>query len=106
MNTKALRFRPQDDMSIAIMKERLKTGKTYSCQPFQGRSDWYPVGYGVNKKTIAKQFQNLHYLACHSPDPISKKWKSAYNVFYKKHFGTWNGASVRYLNKWSCHDWM
>ena len=104
--TQTLRFRPQGDMKLTVMKERLKTGKTYSCQSYQTRSDWFPVGYGLNKKTIAKQFQKLHYLACHSPERITKKWHSAYNEFQKKHFGTWNGASMRYLNKWSCHDWL
>lgn len=104
--TQTLRFRPQGDMKLAVMKERLKTGTTYSYQSFQSRIDWFPVGYRLNKKTIAKQFQKLHYLACHSPEPIMKKWAAVYKVFSNKHFGTWNGASMRYLNKWSCHDWL
>lgn len=104
--TRTFRFRPQGDMRVAIMKERLKTGKTYSCQSYQARVDWYPVGYKLNKKTISKQFQKLHYLACHSPEPITKQWAKVYDTFQKKRFGTWNGASMRYLNKWSCHSWL
>lgn len=27
----------------------------------------------------------LHYLACHAPHPIMKKWRSAWNKFFKRY---------------------
>jgi hypothetical protein len=47
----------------------------------------------------------LHYLACHSPEKIQKRWLTVYNNFHTRHFGTRNG-SMRYLNEWSCHSWL
>ena len=102
------KFRPSSAITTRyIMRERRKHGvclgsHSYGCQ---GRVEWYPVGFKLNHKTIFKQFGKLHYLACHSPEPITKKWHKAYDNFYKKHFGSYK-ASVRYLNKWSCHAWL
>jgi hypothetical protein len=89
----------------SIMRERRKHGALLGSYNWQSRVEWYPSGYKLNKKTIAKQFGKLHYLACHSPEPITKKWRKAYDNFYKKHFGSFK-ASVQYLNKWSCHNWL
>lgn len=99
------KFRPQDIGKTYIMKERLKCGRTDNYN-WQTRIEWFPVGYKLNKKTISKQFGKLHYLACHAPEPIQKRWSNAYKVFYKKHFGAVKGVSMRYLNKWSAHSWM
>lgn len=99
------RFRPQDMSKPYVMKQRLKYGRSDSYN-WQTRIEWYPVGFKVNNKTIFKQFGRLHYLACHSPENIQKKWQSAYNVFMKKHFGDSEKASIRYLNEWSCHNWL
>ena len=99
------KFRPQDIGKTCVMKERLKYGRTDNYN-WQTRIEWYPVGYKTNKKTISKQFGKLHYLACHAPEPIQKRWGNAYKVFYKKHFGADKGASMRYLNKYSCHSWL
>jgi len=97
------KFRPQNISKRYIIKERLLTGHVESYN-WQSRIEWYPVGYRLNKKTISKQFSRLHYLACHAPESVNKRWKKPYDNFYKKHFGT--KASVRYLNQWSCHSWM
>jgi hypothetical protein len=105
MNKTPNRFRPSSSMSTrSIMLGRRKYGRTDSYN-WQSRVEWYPAGFKLNRKTIFKQFGNLHYLACHSPEPVAKKWQKAYNNYYKKHFGSF-GASVRYLNKWSCHSWL
>jgi len=105
MNNISNRFRPSSSMTTKyLMLKRRKYGRTDNYN-WQSRVEWYPVGFKLNRKTIFKQFGNLHYLACHSPEPIQKKWQAAYNVLHTKHFGTFNG-SMRYLNKWSCHAWL
>jgi hypothetical protein len=87
------------------MRERLKGQKGRFMYNWQSRVMWRPVGYKLNKLTLSRQFNILHYLACHAPIPIQKKWKNAYSVFHDKHFGS-DKASMRYLNKWSCHNWL
>lgn len=99
------KFRPQQTNLRWKLKENRKYRGTFS-NNWQTRIDWFPAGYGVNKKTIAKQFRVLHYLACHAPEPIAKKWKSAYNQFMKKHFGDAGKASMRFLNTHTCHNWL
>lgn len=98
------KFRPQDLSKIYTIRERLKYGRTDNYN-WQTRVKWYPAGWGFNKKVIGDMHSKLHYLACHSPKPIQKRWDKAYKVFYKKHFGT-HLASMRYLNNYSCHAWL
>ena len=98
------KFRPQDLPKSYTIKQRLKYGRTDNYN-WQTRIKWYPAGWGFNKKVIGDMHGKLHYLACHAPKPIQKRWAKAYNIFYKKHFGTQH-ASVRYLNNWSCHSWL
>jgi hypothetical protein len=105
MNKIPNRFRPSSSMDTrTIMKMRRVYGRTDNYN-WRIRVEWYPAGFKLNRKTIFKQFGKLHYLACHSPEPIAKKWHKIYNNFHTKHFGTFKG-SVRYLNKWSCHSWL
>lgn len=100
------KFRPSSSMDTrSIMRERRKYGRTDNYN-WQSRVEWYPAGYKLNRKTIVKQFGRLHYLACHAPDKTTAKWQKAYNNFHTKHFGAFKGASMRYLNKWSCHSWL
>jgi len=101
-----VKFRPQGNMQVFIMKARVRTGCNNHYQPWQTRIEWFPVGYKINKKTISRQFGKLHYLACHSPKPIAKKWQLAYNLFMDKHFATKGKASIRFLNKHTCHSWL
>ena len=99
------KFRPSSSMTTkSVMRERRKYGHIDNYN-WQSRIEWYPVGFKLNRKTIFKQFGKLHYLACHSPKPIAKKWQKTYDNFFKKHFGSYK-ASVRYLNKWSCRAWL
>ena len=101
----ANKFRPSSGMDTrTIMKMRRVHGRTDNYN-WQSRVEWYPAGYGINKKTIFKQFGRLHYLARHSPERVQQQWQKVYNNFHTKHFGTFKG-SVRYLNQWSCHAWL
>jgi hypothetical protein len=105
MNTLPNKFRPSSSMDTrTIMKMRRVHGRTDNYN-WRIRIEWYPAGYRLNKRTIFRQFGRLHYLACHAPEPVTRKWQRAYNNFHTKHFGTFKG-SVRYLNKWSCHSWL
>ena len=97
------KFRPQDLPKSFVVKQRLQQGRAENYN-WQARVKWYPAGWGFNKRVIGDQFSRLHYLARHAPAPVQKKWSQAYDVFYKKHFGV--GASMRYLNTWSCHAWL
>lgn len=106
MNKIPNKFRPSSAMTTqSIMRERRRYGATLGNYNWQSRAEWYPAGYGLNKRTIARQFGRLHYLACHSPEPVQRQWRQAYNVFHIKHFGTFKGT-MRYLNQWSCHAWL
>ena len=98
------RFRPQDIPKSFVIKDRLKYGRVENYN-WQTRVKWYPAGWNFNKKILGDMHSKLHYLACHAPKPIQQKYAKAYNVFYKRHFGSVN-ASMRYLNTWSCHSWM
>lgn len=73
---------------------------------FPTRVKWYPAGWGFNKHVLGNIHSRLHYLACHAPEPIQKKWRATYAVFMDKHFGNAGRASMRYLNNWSCHSWL
>jgi hypothetical protein len=101
------KFRPQDISKRYTISLRLKGyDRTFTSHNWQSRTEWYPVGYKLNKRTISKQFGRLHYLACHAPTPIQRKWRVTYNNFHTKHFGAVKGASMRYLNTWSAHSWL
>lgn len=99
------RFRPQDLLKSYVMKQRLKHGRTDNFN-WRIHAEWYPVGWGINKRRLAKQFQKLHYLACHAPKPIQKQWKKAYTLFMNKHFANNGKASIRYINTRTCHSWL
>jgi hypothetical protein len=99
------RFRPQDLPKSYVMKQRLKEGHSDNYN-WQSRIEWFPVGCGLNKRRLSKQFQRLHYLACHAPEPIQKQWEKAYNLFMKKHFAIAGKASMRFLNNHTCHSWL
>lgn len=99
------KFRPQDIGKSYVMKQRLKYGRTDNYN-WQTRIEWYPVGYSINKRTIAKQFQKLHYLACHAPKPVTMKYKLAYNQFENKYLASKGNASMRFLNTWTAHSWL
>ncbi len=99
------KFRPQEINKRHTFRLRLKGyGNEWINYNWQTRVEWYPAGYRLNKKTISKQFSRLHYLACHAPKPVQKRWAPAYRAFYKRHFGV--TGSMRYLNTWTAHAWL
>lgn len=98
------RFRPQHLPSSFIFKHRLKHTSAANWN-WQSRIHWYPAGWQVNHISIARRFHQLHYLACHAPEPVQRRWKVAYQRFCVKHFATFR-ASVRYINNYSCHSWL
>jgi hypothetical protein len=98
--------KPQDLPKKYTIKMRLKGyGNSHINYNFIDRNEWHPSGWKLNKKVLGKIHGHLHYLACHSPLPVQKKWRTTYDIFQNKHFGSFKG-SVRYLNKWSCHAWL
>jgi len=99
------KFRPQGINKRYLLKIRRLIGRNNSYN-WQSRVEWYPAGWGFNKRTIGRQFSRLHYLACHAPEPVAKKWQKVYNNFQNKHFATTGKASIRYLNKYSAHSWL
>ena len=99
------KFRPQSISKRFLMKQRRLTGRNSSYN-WRSRVEWFPAGWGFNKRVLGKQFSRLHYLACHAPEPVAKKWQKAYNNFQNKHFATKGKASIRYLNKYSAHSWL
>ena len=99
------KFRPQSDTKLYIMKQRLRTGCSDNYN-WQSRVKWYPAGWGFNKRVLGDIHSQLHYLACHAPAPVQKQWRTKYQTFMNRHFGDAGRASMRYLNKYSCHSWM
>ena len=99
------KFRPQDISTRYVMKQRRVTGQAENYN-WQTRIKWYPAGWKVNQISIGRRFGHLHYLACHSPAPIQKKWRAAYRLFCRQHLADGGGASMRYLNTWTCHAWL
>lgn len=99
------KFRPQNISKRYFIKQRRLLGITDSYN-WQTRIEWYPVGWGTSKRVIGRQFGRLHYLACHAPEPVAKKWRKVYNNFQHKYFATKGKASIRYLNKYSAHSWL
>ena len=62
---------------------------------WQTRDKWYPAGWKSNHISIGRIFGQLHYLACHAPAPIQKRWQPAYQRFCNQHIPS--RASMRYL---------
>lgn len=100
-------FRPMTlSKKMTIRLRRKGYGNEWINYNFAPRVKWYLANWGINKRTIGGMHGRLHYLACHSPAPIQKKWSAIYRVFMNKHFGDAGRASIRYLNKRSCHSWL
>jgi hypothetical protein len=100
-------FRPMTMHKPATIKLRRNGyGNEWINYNFVNRAKWYPAGWKYNQRVIGSMHSRLHHLACHSPEPIQKKWRVTYNNFMIKHFGASGKGSMRYLNKWSCHAWL
>jgi hypothetical protein len=99
------KFRPQATITRYIMKLRRLTGRSENYN-WQTRANWHPAGWKVNQVSIGRRFGQLHYLACHAPAPVQKRWQPAYKRFCDQHLADRGNASMRYLNKWTCHAWL
>ena len=97
------KFRPQDISTRYVMKQRRVTGQVENYN-WQTRIKWYPVGRKANQISISRRFGHLHYLACHSPAPVQKKWRAAYKRFCDQHIP--RRASMRYLAAFTCDSWL
>jgi hypothetical protein len=97
------KFRPQDISTRYTMKQRRVTGR---CENYnwQTRADWHPVGWKVNQINISRTFGQLHYLACHAPAPVQKRWRAAYRRFCDQHIPS--RASMRYLKTFTYGAWL
>lgn len=99
------KFRPQDISRGYVIKQRLRTGRADNYN-WQSRVAWLPVGWKPNQISIARRFGHLHYLACHAPVPVQRRWQPAYKNLCRRLFADQGRASVRYLNKYTCHAWL
>lgn len=99
-------FRPMQLSKAASIKLRRNGYNEWINYNFPTRSKWYPAKWKYNHRVIGSIHSRMHYLACHAPEPIQKRWRAAYTVFMAKHFGDMGKASMRYLNKYSCHSWL
>lgn len=95
-------FAPADHPKSFIIKERLQ-GRSYNYN-FKARVD-LPLDL-FNQRVIGRMFGRLHRLACHSPDPVAKKWRSAYNQFMDRYFANRGEHSVNFANTRTCHRFL
>ena len=99
------KFRPQGINTRYTMKQRRITGRSENYN-WQTRIKWHPAGWKVNQISIGRRFGHLHYLACHAPLPIQKKWRKAYKQFCNQYLPFKGNASMRFLNNHTAHRWL
>jgi hypothetical protein len=99
------KFRPRDIGKLYQLKHRLKHGRTINYN-WQSRVRWNRAKDGINRQFIIRTFQCLHYRACHAPEPVRLRWRSAYQLFEKRYFASAGQASMRYLNTRTAHAWL
>jgi hypothetical protein len=101
----AQKYRPIELNKKYRIHYRLETGRSEAYN-WRSRVRWYPSGWNLNRQTLGRIFSRLHYLGCHAPSPVQKKWRIVYNEFQAKYFATKGKASVRYLNTYTAHKWL
>jgi hypothetical protein len=99
------KYRPIELNKKYRIHYRLETGRSESYN-WRSRVRWYPAGWRVNRQTLGRLFSRLHYLGCHSPGPIQKKWYKVYNQFEEKYFATKGKASKRYQENNTAYKWL
>jgi hypothetical protein len=99
-------FRPQHFNKLWLLRERRKGSPWAYGINFQRRYNYKPVHWSNHQTQFSRRFHRLHYLACHSPETIQKKWKHVYKNFMKKHFADNGNASIRFINLHTCYKWM
>lgn len=100
------RFRPQEIYPRYRLKYWLKYGR-YPSHNWQSRYTYKRVHpLPVNQETLGRIFSRLHYLACHAPKPVQKKWRPAYNNFIKRYCAEGGRHSIKFANKHTAHAWL
>ena len=99
-------FRPENYNKLWLLRERRNRSPWSYGINFQRRSSYQPVVWSNHKIQFARRFHRLHYLACHSPESIQKKYKYVYKNFMNRHFADKGKASIRFINSHTCHKWM
>jgi hypothetical protein len=99
------KYRPIELNKKYRIRYRLATGRNEAYN-WRSRVRWYPVGWQVNRQTLLRIFSKLHYLGCHAPEPVQKKYRRVYNLFEEKYFATRGKASVRFLNNHTAYKWL
>jgi hypothetical protein len=99
------KYRPIEVSKKYRIRYRLETGRSEAFN-WRSRVRWYPSGWRVNRQTLGRIFSRLHYLGCHSPGPIQKKWYKVYNQFEEKYFAIKGKASKRYQENYTAYKWL
>jgi hypothetical protein len=99
------KFQPQNYNKKEMIKMRREGSPWVRNLHYKMRYTYEPVGWSRHQSQFARRFARLHYLACHAPEPVALKWRRAYNMFYKKYFGS-HMASVRFANNHTAHSWL
>ena len=99
------KYRPMDVSKKYKIRYRLETGNRESYN-WRSRVRWYPAGWKINNQTLVRLFSRLHYLGCHSPGRVQKKWFPVYNRFEEKYFATKGKPSSRYREKNTAYKWL
>jgi hypothetical protein len=99
------KYRPLDVSKKYKIRYRLETGNRESYN-WRSRVRWYPAGWQLNKQTLGRVFSRLHYLGCHSPEPVQKRWFTVYNRFEEKYFATKGKPSKRFLENHTAYKWL
>lgn len=100
------RFRPQDINPRFRLKYRLIYGRTESYN-WQSRHTYQRVNpLPLNHETLGRIFGRLHYLACHAPKPVQKKWRVVYNNFMKRYCAEGGRHSIKFANTYTAHAWL
>jgi len=73
---------------------------------WQSRIQWYRANLQSNHKSIIRIFARLHYLACHAPGPVRRRWSPVYDHWQRQHLASAGRASSRYLENYTCHAWL
>lgn len=97
------KFRPIQISNKARLKHFLHTGIKQSYN-FVSNDRYYLACYTYNLIFLHRVFIRLHYLACHAPNSIQKKYKPCYNRFNKIHFPI--KASINYSNTYSLSKYI
>ena len=99
------KYRPIELNKKYRIRYRLETGRSEAYN-WRSRVRWYPVGWQINRQTLFRIFSKLHYLGCHAPEPVQKKYRGVYNKFEEKYFATKGKASKRFLENNTAYKWL